>query len=136
MGCGCSAPVAAAPVAEAIEMETTKEEWWKAMLRADDFSDLTSAGGFDIPLTEERAISLAQLDLLVAHTRRRLKCRPWSVDRPAADGKWTKYSLTRISEVSLYDLNSNVILPVTSKRQCSMVELLATTVQSPDYFVS
>ena len=131
MGCGCSAAVAVA-----MEMETTKEERWKAMLWTDDFSDLTSAGGFDIPLTEERAMSLAQLDLLVAHTRRRLKCRPWSVDRPAADGKWTKYSLTLTTEVSLYDLNSNVILPVTSKRQCSMVELLATAVQSLDYFVS
>ena len=114
----------------------TKEERWKAMLWTDDFSDLTSAGGFDIPLTEERAISAAQLDLLVDHTRRRLKCGPWTVDRRSADGTWSKYSLTLTSEVSLYDLNSNVILPVTSERQCSMVELLATAVQRPDYFVS
>ena len=111
MGCGCSAAVA-----EAMGM-ATNEERWKAMLQTDDFSDLTNADGFHIPLTEERAISLAQLDLLVAHTRRRLKCRPWSVDRPTPDGKWTKYSLTLTSEVTLYDLNSNVILPVTSKRQ-------------------
>ena len=114
----------------------TKEERWKVILRTKDFSDLPSGGGFDIPLTQERAISAAQLDLLVDHTRRRLSHRPWTVDRPSADGEWTKHSLTLISEVSLYDLNSNVILPVTSERQCSMVELLATAAQSPDYFVS
>jgi hypothetical protein len=117
-------------------MEMTKEERWKAMLWTDDFSDLTGAGGFDIPLTEERAISLVQLNLLVEHARRRLKVRPFSVDRPAADGKWTKESLTSVDEMSLYDMNSNVILPATSEKRCSMVELLAKEVQRPNYFVS
>ena len=123
-------------MAAAMEMETTKEEKWKAMLWTEDFSDLTSVGGCDIVRTEERAMSLVQLDLLIAHTRRRLKTRPWSVDRVDEEGKWTKYFLTSPGEVSLYDLNSHVILPSTSERRCSMVELLAPAVQSPDYFVS
>ena len=131
MGCGCSAAMAAA-----VDIELTKENQWKAMLWNENFSDLMDAGGCDIPLTEERAISLVQLDLLITHTRRRLKRRPWSVDRPAANGKWRKCSLSLTSEVTLYDLNSNVILPSTSERRCSMVELLATAAQPPDYFVS
>ena len=106
------------------------------MLSSEDFGDLTGAGGCNIERTEERAISMAQLNLLVEHARRRLKVRPFSVDRPAADGKWTKESLTSVDEMSLYDMNSNVILPATSEKRCSMVELLAKEVQRPDYFVS
>ena len=36
----------------------------------------------------------------------------------------------------LYDLNSNVVVLATVERRCSMVELLASDAQSPDFFVS
>ena len=131
MGCGCSAALA-----NAMDLEMTKEERWKAMLWSEDFSHLLGAGGCDIALTEERAISITQMDLLVTHAIRRLQMRPWLVDRPGEGGKWTKYNLTSFGEATLYDLNSNCILPATSERRCSMVELLATEAQPPDYFVS
>ena len=101
-----------------------------------DFSDLTLSAGCRIPATEMRAISLAQITLMVQHMRRRLREGPaWMVGRPKDDG-WCEIALTDPREVTLYDINSQVILLATAERECSMVELLASHEQKPDFFTS
>ena len=44
--------------------------------------------------------------------------------------------LSEVEKVTLYDISSKVLLLATVERQCSMVELLASEDQSPDFFVS
>ena len=101
-----------------------------------DFSDLMDSGGCTIDDTALRAISLDQLDLILAHTARRLEQEPWNVTKYVNGAKIDGYMLSDPEEVTLYDLNSHVILLATVERQCSMAELLASADQSPDFFVS
>jgi len=85
--------------------------------------------------TALRAIKLEQLRQVVGHMRRRLQGEAWLVSREVA-GKWCTHELTEPHKVHLYDLNSHVIKPATYDKQCSMVELIATEEQAPEYFVS
>ena len=93
-------------------------------------------GGCTIPDTALRAISLNQLDRILAHTIRRLKEAPWKVTKYIDGTRIDDYMLIEPEEVTLYNLNSNVVVLATVERQCSMVELLASDAQSPDFFVS
>ena len=98
-----------------------------------------SEGPCKIPKTEERAVSLAQLEVVTAHIQRRLSAgEVWMVPRPG-EGEWWKrkdYALEEPLEASLYDVCDCVIKPATKPFHCSLVELMAVGAQPPDYFVS
>ena len=96
----------------------------------------TTPAGCTIPDTALRAISLNQLDRVLAHTIGRVEKAPWKVTKYIDGAKIDDYMLSEPEEVTLYDLNSNVVVLATVERQCSMVELLASDAQSPDFFVS
>ena len=101
-----------------------------------DFDDLKINGGCTINDTALRAISLNQLEMIQTHAARRLEQAPWKVTK-YIQGAWTDdYMLSKLEEVTLYDLNQQVVLLSTVERQCSMVELLAIQSQQPDFFVS
>ena len=116
-----------------------KYEKWALLVSTGVFSDLTpTQGGCDILETERRAINLDQLQLINAHMVQRLANGPaWMVSRyDAATAELKKQPLSVPEEVSLYDLNEHVLLPFTSIKRCSMVEMVASESQRPDYFVS
>ena len=91
-------------------------------------------------------------------TRWWLWCQVWAVSRPGEGGQWLEVELTDPAKVNLYDLDTWVIRscaplllaaaarrshlhacatrPATKGRQCSLVEVMATGPQPPDYFVS
>mmetsp|Transcript_16418 Transcript_16418/g.29159 ORF Transcript_16418/g.29159 Transcript_16418/m.29159 type:complete len:592 (+) Transcript_16418:31-1806(+) len=92
-------------------------------------------GGFEIcgpgcciERAEERAISLHQLTGVVASSIRRFTVQEGWKDR---DGR----ELTP-QTVDLYSLVPHFIKPATASRKCSFVELVATSPQPPDWFVS
>lgn len=101
-----------------------------------DFSDLVSAeGGCTIDDTALRAISLSQLERVILHLRRRLTSERevWMVrDREKKNMK----ELTSPDTVTLYNLNTYCIKAATLAKQTSLVELMASSSQQPDYFVS
>ncbi len=80
-----------------------------------------------IPDTGMRAMSLDQLERILRHAAIRLESETW--------WGWGGQQLD-LGAISLYDLNSYVILPATLSAQCSMMELMAGREQQPDYFVS
>ena len=94
------------------------------------------SNGCTIADTASMAISLDQLDVIMAHTARRLAESPWTVTKYVNGAKIDDYVLSDLEEVTLDDLNSHVILLATVKQQCSMVELLAPAEQPPDFYVS
>ena len=100
-----------------------------------DWSDLKVHEGCSILATEERAISLAQLEQLNKHFTRRLDESEWTVSR-LVDGQFVKRQVSDPEDISLYDLNEQLVLPCSVERQCSMVEILAKGPQIPDFFVS
>ena len=100
------------------------------------FGNVTSSAGCTITDTALRAISLDQLEIILAHTARRLKQQPWELSRELQKDQWMKEMISELDQVNLYDLNLHVILLATAERQCSMTELLASGDQSPDFFVS
>ena len=108
---------------------------WVDLDRVNTFHDLKQGPGCTITETERRAISLVQMQLIETHIVRRLGEERWMVTR-LKDAIWQKVAVTDPKEVTLYDVNDNVILPCTWNRRCSMVEILATSIQTPDYFVS
>ncbi|CAB9525127.1 leucine Rich Repeat [Seminavis robusta] len=80
--------------------------------------------------TAHRAITLHQLERLVAHVEEQLSSGPWLRD----DGSL----ISSLHQVTLYDLNHHLILPTTRPFKCSLVELLSDTKgpQPPDVFTS
>ena len=125
------------PDQQAVAKKRKKQEQWAAIVSAGDFTELMSAGGCKIALTEKRAMSLMQLDMVERHICTNLKeGPPWMVSRPEADGNWTEVTLRNPQQVNLYDLNSQVILPATFQKELSMVEFISTQEQPPDFFVS
>ena len=97
-------------------------------------------GGCKIEKTEERAISLVQLEAVEANVVRRCEKEKWKGGRPDgtdAEGKpkWKTVALTP-ETVNLYDADKYLIKPVTVARRCSLVEVLAAGPQPPDWFVS
>ena len=82
-----------------------------------------------IPDTAKRAITLDQLEQVLHFVQEQFESgNPWYQN----DGDLIK----SIDQVTLYDMNNNLILPVTREYDCSLVELLAESEQPPDYFVS
>ena len=137
---------AAAEVArEAVEKKARHEAAGAAAealaLAATDLSrEFRALGGYAIKLTEERAISLVQLEAVWANIERRCKKEKWKGGRPNgtdAEGKpqWMTVAL-KPENVNLYDADTYVIRPLTVERRCSLVEVLAAGPQPPDWFVS
>ena len=122
-------------------------------------------GCFRIVDTAQRAITLEQLERILRHVAGRMGCElkvvknygvnvtckrmaasSWRRAHLAHDGeRWLgsrqragRFTPTSISfdEVNLYDTNKYVIGPATAAPRCSMVELMASEEQPPDYFVS
>ena len=130
-------PPLPAPAEDSEEQAKAKRlEELRAQASIIDFDDLKSSGGCTIDDTALRAISLDQLEMIQTHAARRLEQAPWKVTK-YIQGAWTDdYMLSKLEEVTLYDLNQQVVLLSTVERQCSMVELLAIQSQQPDFFVS
>ena len=76
---------------------------------------------------EHRAIKLAQLRSVLEHVRRRCHNEHW-VNTDGVD--------MDLKDVTMYDTAAYVIKPATKKRQCSFVEVVAKTSQTPKWFVS
>ena len=105
---------------------------------SDLFGDLFTGPGCPIPDSALRAISLDQLDLVLAHVIKRLAGgEVWEVSR-FKDGQMTPEDLTNPATAQLYDVSTHVIVPSTAFQQLSLVEAMAKTPQPqrPDYFVS
>ena len=121
-------------------------------------NEATRSAACTIPETEERGISPRQLLALWMHIEASCVKEGWvgareftaeNADLPwVEEGKptvlstkempvWHKIKLTP-KLVNLYDCNSYVIKPATSRRRCSYVELVAENVarQMPKWFVS
>ena len=118
-----------ATVAEAIARAAEVDREFRAL-----------GGGCEIEKTEERAISLVQLEAVEANVERRCEKEKWKGGRPDgtdAEGKpkWKTVALTP-ETVNLYDADKYLIKPVTVARRCSLVEVLAAGPQPPDWFVS
>uniref|UniRef100_A0A6S8A2X7 Uncharacterized protein n=1 Tax=Aplanochytrium stocchinoi TaxID=215587 RepID=A0A6S8A2X7_9STRA len=60
------------------------------------------------------------------------------VDERCEKEKWVSFLGEKLTpeKVNLYDVNKYIILPVTVKRQCSFVEMVATGPRQPKWFVS
>jgi len=100
----------------------------RAIASRADFFEVSALGtGCRIKLTEERAITLKQLRAVLAQIDRRCAVEEWS--------GFTGDTL-KPEEVNLYDVNKYVILPATVEKQCSFVELFASSPQKPRFFVS
>ena len=91
--------------------------------------------------TEERAVTLQQLEHTVwAQIGRRCAAEAWEGSRPGPPGAdkkptWTSVRLAP-ETVCLYDVDTYIIRPATVRRQCSFMELVASSLQLPHYFVS
>ena len=72
--------------------------------------------GCPIAKTEERGILLAQLVMVWKHIAKHCEAEGW------ADWQGNKLAPKK---VSLYDLNTYLILPATMRRRCSFVEFVA-----------
>ena len=119
-----------------------------------DFTDLISApnGRLRIADMAKRAITLEQLYRILRHVARRLGCELEVKKRVHA--VWTQSSTNGerwigsrkreggfanvgvpFADINLYDCNKYVLGPATQSKKCSMVELMASKIQPPDYFV-
>ena len=94
--------------------------------------------GCDIPQTELRGIKLKQLRKLYEHIEQRCAEGEWEVFDVKDESGNTKYKTIKKTPetINLYDVNQNIILPLTKERKCSFVELIATEPQPPKWFVS
>ena len=105
----------------------------KDAIAGSDFTELVEPnGGCNIPDTADRALSLEQLTRVINNMRQRLvqRCEVWATwagDLTGAEGA---------KRVGLYDMNTYTILPATTARKCSMMELMSARAQPPDFFVS
>ena len=110
---------------EAVQQKTEackKRDEWIQIRNTEDFSDLIrirntedfSDPWFSIPATEERAITLKQLDLIEQHIRGRFKNgKTWTVARPPST---KNKQIHDAEEVNLYDLRDYVVYPATFTR--------------------
>ena len=146
-GAACREPsTMAAPAEDAKQPEPAKQTEeerkreamrrnWERLEAKGVFSELTKSGGCSIEKTEERSIDLTQLEQIKTHIVNRLGEEPWMVTR-CVDNTWKQVEVSDPEQVNLYDVNQHVILPCTWKRRCSMVEMLASSSQPPDFFTS
>lgn len=97
--------------------------------------EVTSPTGCLIPDAAERAISLVQLDAVVAHVSRRFAGGgAWNVKRLRPGGELCEEETCDATSVTMYDVNAHVIRPATAARLCSFVELVASSPQPPDFY--
>ena len=91
-----------------------------------DWSNLRGSNvGCAILKTELRAISLEQLDFVMAHVAHRLRREVWI----PMQGE----EITTCVQVDLYTVNRYIIEPCTEAQLCSFVEFVASSAQPPDY---
>ena len=123
---------------ESQQEDATEEEQVDATEQVPDvdFTDLFTGSGCRISLTEERAISTDQLDLVMAHVTRRLTGGETWKARRFENGQMVTKDLTDPAAVQLYDVNTHVIVTATAALQLSLIEAMATSPQKPSYFVS
>lgn len=97
--------------------------------------EVTSPAGCLIADAAERAISLVQLDAVLAHVSRRFAGGgAWNVKRVRVGGEFSEEETSDPASVTMYDLNAHVIRPATAARLCSLVELVASAPQPPDFY--
>jgi len=92
--------------------------------------DLCTGGGCAIEKTEERGITLVQLQAIIRHISRRCGKEGWTSTNPHNPGRLT------VEVINLYDVAFWVLRPATKPRQCSYIELVADNKQPPQWFVS
>jgi len=96
-----------------------------------------------------RAVTLSQIETILAHIKRRCEAENWvslrfgdcngfqkapgEEDKTGEDG--VRVCLTA-NIVNLYDTCAYVIKPATEKRKCSLMEIMADGKQKPGWFVS
>mmetsp|Transcript_50803 Transcript_50803/g.91271 ORF Transcript_50803/g.91271 Transcript_50803/m.91271 type:complete len:772 (+) Transcript_50803:80-2395(+) len=80
---------------------------------------------------EHRAINAMQLLRVVNYAKE--NCERWE---DTSQRSPTRGQLLSPEVLNLYHINEFVILPATKEDNCSCVELLASEIQDPDYFVS
>ena len=98
------------------------------------FQDLSLNGdGCLIPLTEDRSITVTQLQVLYSHVDRRCLAEQWRDCTTVS-----KYfgQLLEPATLNLYQAVAWVVLPATASRCCSLVELMASHPQKPHWFCS
>eukprot|EP00978_Attheya_sp_CCMP212_P013376 scaffold33679_cov57-Attheya_sp.AAC.1 len=84
-----------------------------------------------IPKPEYRGITLRQLKELIVHIVFYCRIDKWKSTDPSQHAK-----LLKPEEVTLYDVVQYLVKPLTEKRRCSYVELIADMPQKPLWFVS
>jgi len=94
-----------------------------------DFGELGAGGGFAIPLTEERGITLPQLGAMLAFFEEHICGGEQGV--LSRKGEKLEYNT-----VNLYDIVEHIVKPATQKKKCSYVEFVASGPQLPKWFVS
>jgi len=88
--------------------------------------------GCRIAQTEFRAIQFGQLkELGFNQICTRCECEGWMSTNPSQP-----HSRLTAEMVTLYDASELIVIPATSHRECSFVELLATAPQEPVWFTS
>jgi hypothetical protein len=92
-------------------------------------SGADESGPCSIPETAMRGITIRQLREIYARASARCVAEAWS---STAD----RTKQLRPEELTLYDLNTYLILPETRAHACSMVELIASAPAPPVWFVS
>merc|ERR1712166_1582343 len=112
---------------------------------------IAPGGGCTIPDTALRAIGIDQLERIYEHVTQHFGS--WTVSRVStlqddltrgslrvSSDNFKRVKLKKAIVVNLYDICENLILPATFRalngEHCSMVELMATSHQPPDYFCS
>lgn len=95
------------------------------------FAELVSYGGCSIRKTEERAVTVEQLQLVWRHIDQR-------VGSGGGGEEWRDWQdqVVKAKDVTLYVACEKVIMPATKPRACSYVELVAYGPQIPEWYVS
>jgi len=124
-----------------IDADTTQPEQWEhslaeraeRLIRMDDLR--RPFGTCMIPNAEDRAITLPQLDDLIAYVEEHCERQAWT----ASDCRMTSGNRRKLltpSTVDLYGVVAWVVRPATRQDGCSYVELVAYGPQEPKWFVS
>ena len=116
-----------------------------------DFSLFKKDRKFSIEKTEHRAIKLSQLEAIVQHAELRLQNETWLTKPRRKDKKQFLVKGSFLSNIDLYTLAAYVIKPASvccdaclfkpvecpkDNEKRSVVEVMATEPQKPDFFVS
>ena len=127
----------------------TRAEWREAFYSSsfllaphpsgETFEDLHHGkAGCTIAKTEERAMTVTQLQDVRAHITRRCKAEGWVnfTSKPLKAEKKDGVYPRAVNTVTLYDAARYVIKPATYAKQSAFVELVAMGAQPPKWFCS